>query len=370
MQPAILDAHGHTPAPLTVHEREWASAVDSGKVMAAFTELKRRQALSLSEKIDMSLARIKDWYEAWDGQVSVSFSGGKDSSVLRWLVRLLYPDVPMVHCNTGLEYPEVERMVKSTPNHIILRPAMPFWRVIQVHGWPIASKKIARGVNILRHPTPNNANIRRLYDEGINRFGRLVHGYKIAKQWRFLIDAPFPVSDACCGVMKKTPAAKYEKATGRKPFVGTLASDSKQRQKQYIKTGCNAYDQEHPKSQPLSFWTEQDVLACIREHNIPIPSVYGRIEDREDGQLITTGVRRTGCVFCCFGLHMDHLDGPDNRFQMLSRTHPRLYSYCMDRLGLRGVLQHCKDKAPANLAKRFVWEPEQRFEQCSIAEEV
>jgi len=353
----ILDAAGNVPAPVTDCERKWAESVDSGKVMAAYVELQRRQALPLSEKIDMSLARIRDWYEAWDGKVSVSFSGGKDSSVLLWLVRQLYPEVPAVFCNTGLEYPEVARLVKATPNHEVLRPAMPFWRVIQVHGWPMASKKIARGIHIHRHPTEKNANIRRLYDEGINRHGRPVHGYKLAKCWRFLIDAPFNCSDACCDVMKKKPAKKYEKETGRKPFVGTLAADSKQRQKLYIQTGCNAYDLKHPKSAPLSFWTEQDVLRCIQENNIPIPSVYGRIEEGENGKLITTGVRRTGCVFCCFGLHMDHLDGPENRFQLLARTHPRLYSYCMDRLGLRSVLEHCREHAPANLARWFVWEP-------------
>lgn len=368
MQAAILDAHGNAPAPLTAHERKWAESVDSGKVMECFLELQRRQGLSLSEKIDMSLARIRDWYEAWDGLVSVSFSGGKDSSVLLWLVRQLYPDVPAVFCNTGLEYPEVSRLVKATPNHVVLRPRMPFHQVITHHGWPMASKKIARGVNILRHPTDNNKNIRRLYNEGINRFGRQVHGYKIAKQWRFLIDAPFMVSDACCDVMKKNPAARYEKATGRKPFVGTLACDSKQRQKQYLTTGCNAFDLKHPKSAPLSFWTEQDVLACIREYKIPIPSVYGRIEDGEGEQLITTGVRRTGCVFCAFGLHMDHLDGHENRFQLLARTHPILHAYCMDRLGLREVLRYCRDHAPKNLARRFVWEPCATVEQLRMSE--
>jgi len=365
MSVLILDANGREAAPLTAYERRWAESVDSGKVLAAYQELQRRQALPLSEKITMSLARIKDWYEAWGGQVSVSFSGGKDSSVLLWLVRQAYPDVPAVFCHTGLEYPEILRRVKTTPNHIVLHPRIPFGQVIRDYGWPIASKKIARGVNILRNPTERNKNVWRLYDRGINRYGKEVHGFRVPNQWRFLVGAPFKVSDHCCQVMKKGPAATYDRETGRKPFVGTLAADSKARQRTYLQTGCNAYDQQHPRSAPLSFWTEQDVLQCIQENAIPIPSVYGRIVE-VDGRLVTTGVRRTGCVFCCFGLHMDHLDGPENRFQRLARTHPNLYRYCMDKLGLRQVLSYCRDSAPPRLAQRFVWEPRPVMRQMCL----
>lgn len=351
-----LDAHGNAAAPLTAHERKWAAAVDSGKVLAAYQELQRRQSLSLAEKIAMSLARIKDWYEAWDGNVSVSYSGGKDSKVLLELVRSIYPDVPAVFCHTGLEYPEILRAVKNTANHVILHPSIPFHQVIRDYGWPIASKKVARGVNILRNPTGRNKNIWRLYDQGINRYGKDVPGFKVPAQWRFLVSAPFRVSDHCCEIMKKRPAARYEKETGRKPFIGTLATDSKARQKTYLQTGCNAYDLQHPRSAPLSFWTEQDVLQFLLENRVAIPSVYGQILE-VDGRLVTTGVRRTGCVFCCFGLHLDHLDGPENRFQRLARTHPNLHRYCMDKLGLRDVLGYCRDASPPKLAKRFVWEP-------------
>lgn len=363
----VTDAAGNVPSPLTRHESAWADAVRNGVVQAAFDELLRKQALPLSAKIDISLALIRDWYEAWDGRVSVSFSGGKDSSVLLHLVRQQYPDVPAVFCNTGLEYPDIARLVKATPNHVVLRPKIPFWQVVRDYGWPLASKKIARGVNILRNPTENNKNIWRLYDQGINRYGKEVHGFKVPAQWRFLVGAPFKVSDICCQIMKKNPSAAYEKATGRKPFVGTLASDSKARQRTYLKTGCNAYDAAHPRSAPLSFWTEQDVLQAIRKFKIPIPAVYGRIVDTPHG-LATTGVRRTGCVFCCFGLHLDHLDGPQNRFQRLARSHPRLYSYCMERLGLRDVLQFCRDNARPQLAARMCWEPSVVMEQVPLLE--
>lgn len=366
-QTQVLDASGRLPAPLTAFERKIAAATSEGVMVQRHAELADKQALPLSEKISLSLRLIRDWYEAWDGMVSVSYSGGKDSTVLLWLVRSMYPDVPAVFSHTGLEYPEVVRQVLATPNHVILRPKMHFSRVIKEYGWPLASKKIARGVELIRHPTENNANVRRLYLEGINRYGRPVNGFKIAQRWRFLFDAPFECSDRCCGIMKKDPAARYERETGRKPFVGTMASDSKSRQRTYLLNGgCNAFDMKHPRSAPLSFWTEQDILRCVRENDIAIPAVYGDIVgehvqcqlpgigNEQYAKLHTTGVRRTGCVFCCFGLHLD--EGEYNRFEMLAMTHPKMHSYVMDKLGLRAVLEYCKENSAPVLAKTFRWE--------------
>lgn len=354
----IVDAAGRVPIKQTAFEKRVAKATRSGVMAARLAELTRKQGLPLTEKISLSLRIIQDWYEAWDGNVSVAYSGGKDSSVLLWLVRQRYPEVPAVFCHTGLEYPEVVHTVLDTPNHVVLRPEMHFGAVVKKYGWPIASKKIARGVNIVRHPTGNNENVRRLYLEGINRHGHKVHGFKVPLQWRFLFDAPFECSDKCCEIMKKRPEAKYERETGRKPFLGTLASDSKARQRAYLlEGGCNAFDMKRPRSAPLSFWTEQDVLRCILEYHIPIPRVYGAIVTGKDGELITTGTRRTGCVFCCFGLHMD--EGRYNRFERLSMTHPRLHAYVMERLGLRDILTWCRANAVPSLARTFRWKVEQ-----------
>jgi len=65
------------------------------------------QALPMIAKVRMSQQRIREWYDYFDGNVFISFSGGKDSTVLTHIVHEWYPDVPLVFCNTGLEYPEV-----------------------------------------------------------------------------------------------------------------------------------------------------------------------------------------------------------------------------------------------------------------------
>ncbi len=322
-----------------------------GKPVApeALDRLREMRELSLDEKIERSLAVISCWHDAWDSQVCVSYSGGKDSSVLLWLVRQLFPQVPAVFCHTGLEYPELLRQVNATPNVVTMRPRMPFHQVIAKYGWPLISKRVSRGISFLRHPTPGNANIRRLYDEGVNRFGEPVARFRIADRWRFLIDAPFEVSDLCCNVMKKEPTHRYQKMTGRMPFLGLLAGDSQAREKGYLQHGCNAYDLKNPRSTPLGFWTEQDVLDCIRRYCIQIPGVYGDIIE-EGNRLRTSGVQGTGCVFCAFGLHMET---GVTRFQHLYHTHPKLWDYCMNRLGLGKVLDYCRQRVPAYLSPRF-----------------
>lgn len=339
---------------MTAHEKAWKDKIESGLLDKEYNILRQRQAMPLKEKVDMTIERIKEWHDAFDGQISVSFSGGKDSAVLLHLARKIYPDIPAVFCNTGLEYPEILTLVRSTPNVTIIRPKIPFHRVIKDYGWPIISKKTARGLAVLRNPTDCNQNIWRLYDQGINRFGNPVNGFKVAKRWRFLVNAPFKISDQCCRIMKKEPMAIYEKQTGRAQMVGMMAADSKNREKTYLQTGCNAYDAKHPRSMPLGFWTEQDILQALKFYDIPYASVYGNIhQDRSTGRLYFDGLNSTGCIFCAFGLHME---SGQNRFQRMRKTHPKQYKFCMEKLGLAKVLDYIHDNCPDHTAsKKFVY---------------
>ena len=109
-------------------------------------ELQQMQALPLSGKIAMTKSRIRAWYEHYDGEVYVSFSGGKDSTVLLHLVREMYSDVKGVFINTGLEYPETVRFVKTFDNIDIIRPKMTFKQVCQKYGYPIISKEVSECV--------------------------------------------------------------------------------------------------------------------------------------------------------------------------------------------------------------------------------
>lgn len=318
-------------------------------------DLKQMQSVPLEGKIIMTQQRIRQWYEYWDGMVYVSFSGGKDSTVLKHIVDSMYDDVPALFVNTGLEYPEIQQFVRSikagkydcfNSDVEILRPEMRFDEVVKKYGYPVASKPVARDVHFAKKNIAEGKDtlrVRQMFGKEKNRNGEPSKYNK--KRWLFLLDAPFEVHSKCCDVMKKKPAHCYEKETKRKPFIGTLAEESVSRTTTWIKFGCNAFEKNNPSSQPLSFWTEQDVLHYIKEFNVPYAPVYGDIvptsegeqiegqlttyellDDYEGTRLKTTGCNRTGCIFCMFGCH---LEKEPNRFQRLKETHPRQYQYCI-----------------------------------------
>ena len=193
-------------------------------------------------------------------------------------------------------------------------------------------------------------------------------------------DVPILISHKCCHRMKKSPMHKYQTAHGYKPILATLAEESRVRKQAWIRHGCNAFESKNPMSQPMSFWTEQDVLAYIvkyaesimemrkktlfsrvgtddlgtllasgltlgqtveKDYSSPIASVYGDIVSiGSDGNsypavdvagnvqcnLKCSGCQRTGCIFCAFGAH---LEKGETRFQRLAYTHPRQYEYCI-----------------------------------------
>jgi len=268
----------------------------------------------------------------------VAFSGGKDSTVLLHLVRKQFPDIPAVFVDTGLEYPEIREFVKTIDNVIWLKPKMNFKKVIEEYGFPLISKMQSQYIECARN-APKDSATRQIRMNGkyedekefINIFGEKqieysgIKNYGISECWKYLIDAPFKISDKCCNVMKKEPFHRYEKETNRKAFIGIMADESIQRQKQYIQHGCNAFNMSNPQSRPIMFWKEKDIWDYIKKHNLKYSSIYDK------------GLKRTGCIFCGFGVHCEKRP---NRFDILKKLHPKLYDYCMDKLGIYDVLKY------------------------------
>lgn len=319
-------------------------------------DLAQMQSVPLEGKITMTKLRIQQWYDHWEGQVYISFSGGKDSTVLKHIIDQMYDDVPSVFANTGLEYPEIQKFAREikagkydcfNPDMEIIRPEMRFDEVIKKYGYPVISKEVADAIyEVKRARARGRFDTRRdlqLQGKCLSPDGSKSPFNK--EKWAFLLDAPFDVGGKCCAIMKKKPFHNYEKRTKRKPYIGTMAYESRLRKSSWIRNGCNVFDGTRISSRPLSFWTEQDVLKYLKKYNVPYCPVYGEIvptsdEDQIEGQITTfdilgdydgtllktTGCNRTGCIFCGFGCH---LDAEPNRYQRLKETHKRQYEYCI-----------------------------------------
>ena len=246
-------------------------------------QLKMRQAMPLEDKIRFTQRRIKEWVEHFGIEnvyVYVSFSGGKDSTVLLHLVRELYPDAKAMYVDTGLEYPEIKEFVKSFDNVDIIRPKMMFNKVIEEYGFPIISKEVSECVDQARKAIECNGEHYSYRLDQINGERKTKDGKPSPynyKKWKFLLDAPFKISNKCCNIMKKGPSHKYYKETGRVPMIGTMAEESKLREQKYLQQGCNGFNNKIPTSNPIAFWTEQDVLKYLKEYNVPYCKVYGDI---------------------------------------------------------------------------------------------
>lgn len=314
------------------------------------------QSWSLDRKIQVSQTRLLEWYCRHDNQCYISFSGGKDSTVLAYLAAQI---CMMQKCklilwfsDTGLEFPELKSHVKNYGDWltdkfpgleietVIDHPTdrkgnrLTFRDVILTEGYPVIGKLISRRIKDVKK-MGQDCYAARCFD------GRETRMYDF-RRWAYVIDAPFKVSERCCDIMKKLPSKRYARKTGRVPIIGTMACESRLRRDEWKRHGCNAFDNKEPASRPISFWTEQDVLEFLVRYEVPYASVYGEILQDAKGKWYTTGYPRTGCMFCGFGAH---LEKEPNRFQRLKQTHPKVWEYCMKPvseggLGMKEVLEY------------------------------
>lgn len=184
-------------------------------------ELRQMQSLPLSLKIRMTEERIRGWYNHFGGDIYISFSGGKDSTVLLDIARKLYPDIEAVFVDTGLEYPEVRDHVKAVDNVTWLKPVIwdrkkrqyvptNFKEVILQYGYPVISKEVAECVQDARKSIRNNDGkytyrLKRLNGELLDKDGNKSK-YNM-KKWRFLLDAPFDISNYALNFINRISVA-------------------------------------------------------------------------------------------------------------------------------------------------------------------
>lgn len=107
-------------------------------------ELQELQALPLDLKIRLTKQRIREWIrEFGEDGIYVSFSGGKDSTVLLDIVREDYPNVKAMFVDVPTQYPELKQFVQKFDNVDIVRPKMNFFEVCEKYGFPLISKEVS-----------------------------------------------------------------------------------------------------------------------------------------------------------------------------------------------------------------------------------
>lgn len=274
-------------------------------------ELKERQKWTLGQKIDHSLGVIDQFIQRLDGQVYVLFSGGKDSTVLLDLCRIIKHDIKAVFCNTGNEYPDIVRFVRELKNTEgynidIIYPKLKPREVFEKYGFPLVSKSTSAIIGKVKR-NPNG----KVFENFVLKRESI---FKLAEKWMFLIDEKFNVSKKCCYQLKKKPFHEYHLNSGLFPISGEMASESVQRQMKYFQAGgCNQFG-DITISKPLSIWLEEDILEYIKERNLKIAEIYNK------------GAKRTGCMFCGYGCQFKD----DNRLQMCYDMYPKMYNMFMN----------------------------------------
>lgn len=280
--------------------------IDMRKI--SYDILAERQRWSWRQKVDHSLGVIDQFCSRMDGKVFVSFSGGKDSTVMLDLCRMIMPGVKAVFFNTGMEFPDIIRFVrelKSEGYNIEIRnPKMKPDEVWKEYGFPLVSKEQAHKLWYMKNKPESKTAALGYCDVSIHNVSRI---------WRFLASENFSCNNKCCDVLKKQPSHEYIKETGLYPIIGTMATESLLRRDQYlIRGGCNSFEPKNSLSTPLSIWTDDDIWSYIRDRGLKISDIYGK------------GVKRTGCVCCGFGAHLE-----PGRFEPLYRLYPKLYAHIM-----------------------------------------
>ena len=249
-------------------------------------DLETMRAWTLQRKIQVTQTRLIEWLGRYDWNVYVSFSGGKDSTVLADLAARVYQvfscpkrqdPLRLVFVNTGLEYPEIQKFVRDFAEWLkakykipveleILHPSMTFPQVLSKYGYPVISKETAKVIYYARRGS--RWAINRL--DGLDKHGNESKFKERFKKYKFLIDAPFETSQLCCDVMKKGPAHIRNLEDQYYSTLGAVNSDGMPHGKGGVSNPVERVVLNIPQS-------VSDTIANMRRENEKLTAIKGEI---------------------------------------------------------------------------------------------
>lgn len=318
-------------------------------------EFMKLQEMTYDEKLYHAEHVAREFYAKMNGNVFCSVGGLDSITMLTFLRKVVSNDIIGVSVSS-LEDKSIQEVHQTFGNFVMLKPLKSKSQVIRDHGFPVISKEKAGKIQLLQNPTEKNSTVRHAIMTG--ETGKL-GGYRtretgsrmrLPQKWLNLFGgpenenygtnyqtAPFRVSPDCCYYMKERPCDMYAKETGRKPYIGLMASEGGQREKALMKHGCNYYGKTVTRSCPFAIFHRQDLLQLAIDLNVKVPAIYGTIERKEDGTLYTTRAQRTGCSMCGFGIHIEKRP---HRFDRLREENPKEWNYWMYEMGWGEVLDY------------------------------
>lgn len=290
--------------------------------------------MSLDDRVTEACHRIEELYHETDGKCYISFSGGKDSTVLLALEKMCeevytLPEnaIPAVFCNTGIEMGITVDFVKWVkdnyyPNLTIIHPEKSFDWVIKNKGKPIRSKVKSEFIGRYQKGNKSESTIQNLI-VGVTNSGKIARRLRLADKDMHMVHDDFDItaSPECCREMKKKPFKVYAKQNGIKGYaVGIRAEEGGARamnlksQEMLIKNKkiCTSYAGGYIKKAPIVDWSEEELDEFIKKYNVPLSEAYTKY-----------GFERTGCMGCPFSAMIDH------SLDYLYHHEPNRYKACM-----------------------------------------
>lgn len=315
----------------------------------------------LDIKITTAMERIESLYYKTNGQCYLSFSGGKDSTVILALIKacedvLTIPPnaIPAVFCNTGIELEatvEFVNWIKENyySNVQIIKPEKTFPWITNNKGKPIKSKMKSEFISWYQK-NRNEDQLSFQYMLGVGKNGKSYAKTKIADKDLHLIHPDFDIriSNECCNILKKKPFAKYNKTHDINGYIlGERITEGGVRQlnveKRLYNGGklCTKTKGKYLIKLPIIDWTDDDIDLFIKKYNVPLSKAY-----------TVQGYDRTGCFLCPFSLQID------KNLEKLCKYEPNRYKASMFWLKDIYIAQNVKLPFDAEYEKerRELWE--------------
>jgi len=296
--------------------------------------LNQRIAYPLDYKIELAKRRIKSAIDRYgENNCYISFSGGKDSTILSHIALSMGYELEHVFSNTRLEYPECVTFSKEwcEKNGVKLTIVLPEVRPNEIwkkHGYPMFSKEIADLFERMRlgyKCDPKKIKKVKGFLKRVGYKGNPMHRHKVRN---FLKRKGIKISSKCCYLLKKKPMKDWQKKSGKKvAIMGVRAEESQIRRVVWVRKGCIYETKDQAVVHPIIFFTDQDVHEYARRFNIKFADIYYEPHN----------LKRNGCYCCGFGCHRTE----ENNFIKLKEMNLNLWVHVINHWGFSKICKKC-----------------------------